>query len=172
MQLNPHSVPVAISEILLILTSAALVGWILAKMIAGSRVKALNEAIEERKIELAACRAAIQKSPQVSISLIGKASKTSFPNYVPASSSRDDLKVIEGIGPKIEELLSKEGIFSYSTLSETSPIRISSILKNAGPRFQIQDPTSWPKQALLARDGKWEELEALKRTLISGRQVG
>lgn len=165
MQFNPQSLQVAISEILLILTVAALVGWILAKIIMKSRSKALSEAIEERKIDLATCRAIIQKSnPQVA-----KASKTSFPNIESASSSLDDLKRILGIGSKTEELLNKEGIFTYSTLSETSPIRISSILKNAGPRFQIQDPTSWPKQALLARDGKWEELEILKKNLISGR---
>jgi len=82
----------------------------------------------------------------------------------------EDLKIIEGIGPKIEELLNREGIRTIEQLADTSIIRIAAILKNAGPRFQIQDPTSWPKQALLAREQKWDELEQLKRLIMSGKE--
>ncbi|MCE7066709.1 hypothetical protein [Dyadobacter sp. CY326] len=82
----------------------------------------------------------------------------------------DDLKIIEGIGPKIEELLNREGIRTLEQLSETSAIRISAILKNAGPRFQIQNPVSWPKQALLAREQKWDELEQLRKRIMSGKE--
>ncbi|MCF0051555.1 hypothetical protein LXM25_15920 [Dyadobacter sp. LJ53] len=82
----------------------------------------------------------------------------------------EDLKIIEGIGPKIEELLNREGIRTIEQLADTSIIRIAAILKKAGPRFQIQDPTSWPKQALLARDQKWDELEQLKRLILSGKE--
>ena len=31
----------------------------------------------------------------------------------------DDLKIIEGIGPKIEELLNNEGIYKYAQLAAT-----------------------------------------------------
>jgi len=82
----------------------------------------------------------------------------------------EDLKIIEGIGPKIEELLNREGIRTIEQLADTSIIRIAAILKNAGPRFQIQDPTSWPKQALLAKEQKWDELEQLKRLIMSGKE--
>ncbi|MCF0060681.1 hypothetical protein MUK70_15675 [Dyadobacter chenwenxiniae] len=82
----------------------------------------------------------------------------------------EDLKIIEGIGPKIEELLNREGIRTIEQLADTSIIRIAAILKKAGPRFQIQNPTSWPKQALLARDQKWDELEQLKRLILSGKE--
>jgi predicted flap endonuclease-1-like 5' DNA nuclease len=83
----------------------------------------------------------------------------------------DDLKIIEGIGPKIEELLNREGIHTIEQLADTSIIRIAAILKKAGPRFQIQNPTSWPKQALLAKEQKWDELEDFKKRIISGKEA-
>ena len=83
----------------------------------------------------------------------------------------DDLKIVEGIGPKIEEFLNREGINSFERLAETSTIRISAILKKAGPRFQIQNPTSCPKQAALAKEQKWDELNALKTLIISGKEI-
>lgn len=169
LQLVPLSKPVAITEMVILLILAAFIGWLLAKLILRARIKSLRESIEERKMELAECRAFI---PDVSVQagpLVGNASRTVYPNVAPVASNPDDLRVIEGIGPKIQELLNKEGIYTFTTLSETSPIRISSILRNAGPRFQIHDPTTWPQQAELARFGKWDELEELKKKLISGK---
>jgi predicted flap endonuclease-1-like 5' DNA nuclease len=169
LELNPMNVPVAILEILIILSVAALAGWFLSKLFIDAKLARLNSEIEERKTELEICRADARTSSVSSRPLVGNASKTVFPILDPKSSQPDDLKVIEGIGPKIEELLNREGISSYSTLSETSPIRLSSILRNAGPRFQIQDPSTWPQQALLAKKGNWAELETLKTQLIGGK---
>ena len=95
------------------------------------------------------------------------ASKTVYP-FTSPDHDPDDLKIIEGIGNKIEELLNKEGIHTFEQMAETSVIRIGGILKKAGPRFQLHDPSSWPRQAELAKDGKWEELQQLKNNLISG----
>ena len=95
---------------------------------------------------------------------------TAYPNGITETSS-DNLKLIEGIGPKIEELLNREGIHTFEQLSETSIIRLAAILKKAGPRFQIQNPTSWPKQALMAKNGNWEELEQFRKLIISGKEV-
>lgn len=81
----------------------------------------------------------------------------------------DDLKVVEGIGPKIETLLKDAGINDWKALSETSVERINSILEEAGPRFQLAKPDTWPKQAGLAAAGKWKELNELKDVLIGGR---
>ncbi|MCF0039658.1 hypothetical protein [Dyadobacter fanqingshengii] len=82
----------------------------------------------------------------------------------------EDLKIIEGIGPKIEELLNREGIHTIEQLADTSIIRLAAVLKKAGPRFQIQNPTSWPKQALLAKEQQWDELDQLKKLIISGKE--
>jgi predicted flap endonuclease-1-like 5' DNA nuclease len=173
LQQNFLSKPVAIAEILLILSMAAILGWLLARLILYLTVRKLKRKIEARKLELADCRAVIKGSHHSSaaVGLVGKASKTVYPTSRAVITTPDNLKVIEGIGPKTEALLNQEGIFTYSDLAETSPIRISLILKHAGPRFQIQDPSSWPKQAGLAKSGKWDELVHLKMQLLSGKQA-
>lgn len=81
----------------------------------------------------------------------------------------DDLKIVEGIGPKIADLLNKEGIRTWKQLSETSVDRLRSILDAAGPNFQIHDPATWPKQADLANQSKWDELKKLQDELSGGK---
>jgi predicted flap endonuclease-1-like 5' DNA nuclease len=81
----------------------------------------------------------------------------------------DDLKVVEGIGPKIEQLLHNAGILTFAQLADTDPDHIKTILDAAGPRFQMHVPTTWPGQSALARDGKWDELKTLQDELNKGR---
>jgi predicted flap endonuclease-1-like 5' DNA nuclease len=81
----------------------------------------------------------------------------------------DNLKLVEGIGPKIEELLNKEGIVTFRDLSEASFERLTDILRAAGTRFQMHDPESWPQQAEMAADGRWDELKAWQDEMNKGR---
>lgn len=81
----------------------------------------------------------------------------------------DNLKAIEGIGPKIEELLHNAGINTWRGLASTSVEKIQDILTDAGSRFSLADPATWPQQAGLAADGKWNELKALQDFLIAGK---
>jgi hypothetical protein len=85
------------------------------------------------------------------------------------SSTPDDLKVVEGIGPKIEELLNAAGIMTFADLADASAAKVKAILDKAGPRYQMHDPSTWGRQAALARDGRLDDLEALKDRLTSGR---
>lgn len=82
---------------------------------------------------------------------------------------QDDLKAVEGIGPKIEELLHNAGIKTWLALSETSTDKIKSILDGGGPRFSLADPGTWPAQSKLAHEGKWDELQALQDALTRGK---
>jgi large subunit ribosomal protein L27 len=81
----------------------------------------------------------------------------------------DDLKLVEGIGPKIEELIKAEGITTWAELAETSVDRIQEILDAAGPRYKIHKPGTWPTQSRLAADGKWDELNKMKDELTGGK---
>ncbi|MBK8054110.1 MAG: hypothetical protein IPK35_12780 [Saprospiraceae bacterium] len=83
--------------------------------------------------------------------------------------TQDDLKAVEGIGPKIESLLHNAGIKTWKALSETPVSRIQEILTAAGPRFALADPGTWPNQSGLAADGKWDELQALQDALNAGK---
>lgn len=83
-------------------------------------------------------------------------------------TENDDLKIIEGIGPKIAELLNTAGIMTFAELASTEVSKLDEILTAAGPKFSIHQPTTWSQQAALARDGKFEELETLKKELDGG----
>jgi predicted flap endonuclease-1-like 5' DNA nuclease len=86
-----------------------------------------------------------------------------------ASTKKDDLKIVEGIGPKIEELFNKAGIYTFAQLADTTAVRMKEILDAAGPRFQIHNPATWANQAALARDGKWDELKKWQDELYKGK---
>lgn len=83
--------------------------------------------------------------------------------------AHDDLKRLEGIGPKIEELLNAAGIHTWQKLAQTTPEELAIILQNGGERFRIHDPSSWPQQARLLAEGRTEEFERLIDTLTAGR---
>jgi small subunit ribosomal protein S1 len=88
---------------------------------------------------------------------------------VMVSTSADDLKKIEGIGPKIEELLKNAGINTFAALSLTSLDKIKEILEEAGSRYKMHDPTTWPDQAKLAANGEWEKLKEWQNALDGGK---
>lgn len=87
-----------------------------------------------------------------------------------AKSMQDDLKKVEGIGPKIEKLLQRAGIMTWSDLAKASPSRLKGILNDAGKRYQVHDPATWPEQAAYARDGKWNKLKEYQEFLNKGRE--
>ena len=93
------------------------------------------------------------------------------PAISPKEVVADNLKKIEGIGPKIAEILNNGGIVSFAQLATTPIERLKELLTAAGPRFTMQVPDSWPEQAGLARDGKWDELEDLQDRLDGGKYV-
>ncbi|REA62162.1 50S ribosomal protein L17 [Dyadobacter luteus] len=82
----------------------------------------------------------------------------------------DDLKKIEGIGPKIADLLIAGGITSFAELAAATPEAIKEILDAAGSQYNVHNPTTWPQQAQLAADGKWDELKTLQDELLGGRE--
>ena len=82
---------------------------------------------------------------------------------------QDDLKAVEGIGPKIASLLHADGIKTWKALSETSVERIQGVLDDAGPRYKLADPGTWPKQAELAASEKWQELKEYQDFLQGGK---
>lgn len=86
-----------------------------------------------------------------------------------SSSNPNDLKVVEGIGPKIEGLLKDGGIKTWTELSNTDVSRIQEILDAAGPRYKLAVPRTWPQQASLAAAGDWSALKALQDELNAGK---
>jgi cbb3-type cytochrome oxidase subunit 3 len=89
----------------------------------------------------------------------------------PASENlvEDDLKLIEGIGPKIESILKAAEIHSFSQLARMDAASISKILTEGGIRLAF--PESWPEQARLAAEGETEKLRIYQDELKGGREV-
>lgn len=88
----------------------------------------------------------------------------------PPPPEPDDLEKIEGIGPKIAEVLQAAGIRTYKQLAAAEVAELQKILKTAGgTKFARNDPSTWPKQAQLLVEGKKAELTALQDTLRAGR---
>lgn len=84
--------------------------------------------------------------------------------------TRDDLKIVEGIGPKIEELFHKAGIKTWKALAESSIEMCRKILDEGGGHFSIHEPATWPKQSEMAYLGKWEELKEWQDKMPAGRE--
>lgn len=87
-----------------------------------------------------------------------------------ANKIADDLKKIEGIGPKIEQLLNNDGLINFRDITEASVQRIKGILIAAGPNYAVHDPSTWAEQAQLAHQGKWDELALLQEDLKGGKR--
>ena len=90
----------------------------------------------------------------------------------PATPAKpDDLKKIEGIGPKIASLLNDAGIMTFANLAATDASKVKEILAAAGSRFTMHNPTTWAQQAQMAADGKWAELKKWQDESDGGKPI-
>ena len=80
----------------------------------------------------------------------------------------DDLKVVEGIGPQIERILKEGGIDTWEKLSQADLERVQELLNEAGSRYRLAKPGTWPKQAAMAAAGQWQELREYQDWLDKG----
>jgi len=86
------------------------------------------------------------------------------------TAKADDLGKIEGVGPKVAEALHNAGIKTFKQLAKMEPDAIKEILNNVEEgHFNLQDSTTWPTQAGLAAEGKWDELKTLQDELMGGK---
>ncbi len=78
----------------------------------------------------------------------------------------DDLKKIEGIGPKISGVLIDAGISTFEKLSKIDLQALEQILKDANLR--LAKPATWAEQAALAAKNDWDGLKNLQAELKGG----
>ena len=120
------------------------------------------------KADLDTCKKRLSstKQPKVSDNL----SSSIAPKHQPVFNAKEaklafgtkvnenDLKIVEGIGPKIEGLFHNFNIRTWEQLSETSADKCQEVLDSGGKRYRIHDPASWPMQANMAYEGHWKHL--------------
>ncbi|WP_020569044.1 DUF4332 domain-containing protein [Neolewinella persica] len=106
--------------------------------------------------------------PAVKKAAAKPAAKKAAPAKKAVAAKADDLKRIEGIGPKIAGLLNDAGIFTFAELSKASPKKLGDVLTAAGARFRLAKPDTWQQQATLAAAGKTDALKKLQDELKGG----
>lgn len=177
-------------DLFLFLLALGLLLWWLLSWLLGRRLKSHTEELYERisllesengklkreyadrtaflESELEACRKS-KVATGVGAGVAGAVAAAALVEK-PKAIKKDDLKIVEGIGPKIEELFNNAGIYSFDDLANTDPERLKEILDAGGSRFQMHDPSTWPEQSALARDGKWDELKKWQDDLNKGKE--
>lgn len=104
-------------------------------------------------------KVSVKKSPKKAV-----AKKTSKKK----EAKKDDLTRVEGIGPAIRKVLYKNNIVTFKKLAKVSTKRLEKILAKAGKKYTLHNPSTWAKQAKLASENKWVELETLQKELMRG----
>jgi predicted flap endonuclease-1-like 5' DNA nuclease len=171
--LNPCNDPNAWWQQLLMLGIPFLLGLLWPKNKVEIADDGLSAKLASLDADLAACRNNTKNAEESlnSFNNLDNGNTTSnsltATNYT-SKSKKDDLKVVEGIGPKIEGIFNDAGILTFEQLANTTATRLKEILDGAGSRYQMHDPTTWPAQSKLANDGKWEELKKWQDELNKG----
>ncbi len=123
-----------------------------------TELKALEDKNAKLEADLAACNqkldSGITADSIAPIPFDADAAKAAFGKRI----KQDDLKVVEGIGPKIESLFHNYDIKTWKALSETTVAKCQEVLDSGGERYKVHDPASWPMQARMCYEGKWKEL--------------
>lgn len=88
-----------------------------------------------------------------------------------AKAKGDDLTVIEGVGPKIAEVLTAAGLADFASVAAKSAEELKAILVAAGDQFNIAVTDTWPEQAKLAAEGKFDELKKWQDELDGGKKA-
>jgi ribosomal protein L31 len=110
----------------------------------------------------------VEAAPEVvSENVVEEAASQNVETETEATSTPVDLTIVEGIGPKIAELLISKGISTFAQLADAPAADIQAILDENSLGGHKAD--TWAEQAALARDGKMEELETLKKELDGGK---
>ncbi|MFD0796431.1 30S ribosomal protein S2 [Maribacter chungangensis] len=108
----------------------------------------------------------VENAPEPKVAV--EATKDAVKEEAPKKAKADDLTKIEGIGPKAAEALTNAGMGSFTDLAKGDADKIKEILTEASSRMAHLDPTSWPKQAQMAADGKWDELKEWQDNVKGG----
>lgn len=85
-----------------------------------------------------------------------------------SANGYDNFEIIEGIGPKINDVMHNAGVHTFAALGNMDIQAISTILDAAGPNFKLANPQTWAQQASLCASGQWEKLKGWQDELVAG----
>jgi ribosomal protein L30 len=129
------------------------------------------------KVSEGTAQAVVAKAPKAAVAAKPAATEkpqaaakaaTSVPKKFLTKTGADDLTAVEGIGPKIGDLLIADGITTFAQLASAKVSKIEEILKAAGSRYAMANPGTWPEQAALLAAGDYAGFEKLAEELDGG----
>ena len=82
----------------------------------------------------------------------------------------DDLKLVEGIGPKIEQLFHEAGLKTWDSVAKSTPEQLKAILDAAGDHYKMHDPGTWPAQCAMMVNDEWAALKKWQDELMGGKE--
>jgi predicted flap endonuclease-1-like 5' DNA nuclease len=128
-------------------------------------IRDLNAQLEWRKVTIDQLKEVVEQKQSEIQTLKSRVEAAPTPE-----TEIDNLKRIEGIGPRISQLLQEAGILTFAQLAATEVEHLRQIVAAAG-LSALADPSTWPQQAGLAAQGDWTALQALQDELSGGRAV-
>ena len=129
-----------------------------------------EKADKTEKVEKVEKAEKVKEAKEVKEEVVAEKTEKKPAKKAASKDKGDDFKKIEGIGPKIKELLNTSGIVSFTDLAGADVEKLKEILAEAGARYKMHDPTTWPEQATIAAEGDWDKLKALQDKLDGGRK--
>ena len=75
-----------------------------------------------------------------------------------AKLKEDNLQFIEGIGPKMNEVLNENGVSTWAKLANMDRDGLKAVLNKYGDKYKIIEPGDWPRQAKFAVEEDWDGL--------------
>lgn len=159
-----HDLSNATWEVLIMLLGAFILGWLLHHFMHCRKPKQNenNNSISPQTL--------VDEPPVIEPEAAAAVTTPLASTSKSSPSQIDDLKVVEGIGPKIESLLHADGILTMHQLAAAKTSQVQRILDDAGPRFRMHNPKTWSTQAELIADEKWDELKEYQDFLSGGRE--
>jgi len=128
-------------------------------------------AVKKTVAKKAEAAPAVKKTVAKKAEAAPAAPKAEAKKEAPAKAAKvkgDDMRKIEGIGPKIAEKLAEAGIASFADLAKSEVSKLQEVLDAAGSRYASRNPSTWPMQADLAAAAKWDELKDLQARIENG----
>lgn len=168
---------------LLVGAICAILGYLLGKLLGGGNHEDCNEKIGKLQTKLDACilsKGSLEndlESTKASLtSSLASASATLIPFDAAAAKAvfgkkikENDLTIVEGIGPKIQELFHNQDVKTWKALSECTVDKCQTVLNSGGDRFKMHNPGTWPEQAKMAYEGNWKQLLKWQDELDGGK---
>ena len=154
--------------------AGVLLGWLLNRWLCKCTSNATQQAADTPTPTPAPTPAAAVKAAEVPEAKAAPKAATTVIDLAAAKKvgfvikNANDLTVVEGIGPKINELFNNAGIKTFGQLAAATVPQMRKILDDGGSRFRIANPSTWAQQAALAAENKWSELKKLQDKLSAG----